>query len=152
MLTKDRNGIAGTDAQILLQEILDNQKEALDLSGQLVLLNQKMDVLIEKVGEQAAKPKSNLELLLGNHQAMFSIVFIILVALFLGATFFLLIYLITTWHITNKNIYNVSKPTLMRFYLFTVRKHLKKITQILRIGERTSQVSSMDSGERETTK
>lgn len=84
MLTKDRNGLADTNAQILLQEILDNQKEALDLNGQLVLLNQKMDVLIEKVGEQSAAPKSNLELLLGNHQAMFSIVFIVLVALFLG--------------------------------------------------------------------
>ena len=84
-MLKDRNnGLASTDAQILLQEILDNQKEALDLNGQLVLLNQKMDVLIEKVGEQAAKPKSNFELLLGNHQAMFSIVFVILVALFLG--------------------------------------------------------------------
>tara|TARA_R100001163_G_scaffold12296_1_gene11411 strand:+ start:4764 stop:5159 length:396 start_codon:yes stop_codon:yes gene_type:complete len=84
-MLKDRsNGLAGTDAQVLLQEILDNQKEALDLNGQLVLLNQKMDVLIEKVSDQAAKPKSNLELLLGNHQAMFSIVFVILVALFLG--------------------------------------------------------------------
>lgn len=84
-MLKDRSsGLAGTDAQVLLQEILDNQKEALDLNGQLVLLNQKMDVLIEKVGEQAAKPKSNFELLLGNHQAMFSIVFIVLVALFLG--------------------------------------------------------------------
>jgi len=84
-MLKDRNnGLASTDAQILLQEILDNQKEALDLNGQLVLLNQKMDVLIEKVGEQAAKPKSNFELLLGNHQAMFSIVFVVLVALFLG--------------------------------------------------------------------
>lgn len=84
-MLKDRsNGLAGNESQVLLQEILDNQKEALDLNGQLVLLNQKMDVLIEKVGEQAAKPKSNLELLLGNHQAMFSIVFVILVALFLG--------------------------------------------------------------------
>ena len=84
-MLKDRsNGLAGTDAQVLLQEILDNQKEALDLNGQLVLLNQKMDVLIEKVSDQASKPKSNLELLLGNHQAMFSIVFVILVALFLG--------------------------------------------------------------------
>ena len=83
-MLKDRNGLAGTDAQALLQEILDKQKEALDLNGQLVILNQKMDVLIEKVGEQAAKPKTNLELLLGNHQAMFSIVFVILVALFLG--------------------------------------------------------------------
>ena len=84
-MLKDRsNGLAGTDAQVFLQEILDNQKEALDLNGQLVLLNQKMDVLIEKVSDQASKPKSNLELLLGNHQAMFSIVFVILVALFLG--------------------------------------------------------------------
>ena len=84
-MLKDRsNGLAGNESQVLLQEILDNQKEALDLNGQLVLLNQKMDVLIEKVGEQAAKPKSNLELLLGNHQAMFSIGFVILVALFLG--------------------------------------------------------------------
>lgn len=84
-MLKDRNsGLVGNESHVLLQEILDNQKEALDLNGQLVLLNQKMDVLIEKVGEQAAKPKSNLELLLGNHQAMFSIVFVILVALFLG--------------------------------------------------------------------
>ena len=84
MLTKDRNGFADTNSQILLQEILDNQKEALDLSGQLVLLNQKMDILIEKVGQQAEKPKSNMELLLSNHQAMFSVVLIVLVALFLG--------------------------------------------------------------------
>lgn len=84
MLTKDRNGFADTNSHILLQEILDNQKEALDLNGQLVLLNQKMDILIEKVGQQAEKPKSNMELLLSNHQAMFSVVLIVLVALFLG--------------------------------------------------------------------
>jgi hypothetical protein len=72
------------DSNGILKQILDNQKEALDLNGQLVILNEKMDVLIEKVSEQSAKPKSALEAILGNSQALISIVFIILVALFLG--------------------------------------------------------------------
>ena len=83
-MLKNPNGIASDDSQVLLKEILDNQKEALDLNGQLVLLNQKMDVLIETVGEQAAKPKSAFEAILGNNQALISVVFIVLVALFLG--------------------------------------------------------------------
>ena len=83
-MLKNSNGLAGDEAQVVLKEILDNQKEALNLNGQLVLLNQKMDVLIEKVGEQSARPKSTLEAILGNSQALISIVFIVLVALFLG--------------------------------------------------------------------
>jgi len=72
------------DTQDMLKEIRDNQKEALNLNGQLVILNQKMDVLIEKVGEQSARPKTALEAILGNSQALISLVFIVLVALFLG--------------------------------------------------------------------
>jgi hypothetical protein len=83
-MLKNSSTLSGDESQVILKEILDNQKEALDLNGQLVLLNQKMDVLIEKVGEQSAKPKSTLEAILGNSQALISIVFIILVALFLG--------------------------------------------------------------------
>ena len=83
-MLKNSGALSGDESQVILKEILDNQKEALDLNGQLVLLNQKMDVLIEKVGEQSAKPKSALEAILGNSQALISIVFIILVALFLG--------------------------------------------------------------------
>jgi hypothetical protein len=83
-MLKNSGTLSGDESQVILKEILDNQKEALDLNGQLVLLNQKMDVLIEKVGEQSAKPKSALEAILGNSQALISIVFIILVALFLG--------------------------------------------------------------------
>lgn len=79
-----QNNLTGNEAQDILKEILDNQKEALNLNGQLVLLNKKMDILIEKVGEQTARPKTALEAILGNSQALISIVFIILVALFLG--------------------------------------------------------------------
>ena len=83
-MLKNSSTLSGDESQGILKEILDNQKEALNLNGQLVLLNQKMDVLIEKVGEQSAKPKSALEAILGNSQALISIVFIILVSLFLG--------------------------------------------------------------------
>tara|TARA_R100000995_G_scaffold8202_1_gene3557 strand:+ start:162 stop:530 length:369 start_codon:yes stop_codon:yes gene_type:complete len=83
-MLKNSSALSGDESQVILKEILDNQKEALDLNGQLVLLNQKMDVLIEKVGEQSAKPKTAFEAVLGNSQALISIVFIILVALFLG--------------------------------------------------------------------
>jgi len=83
-MLKNSSTLSGDESQVILKEILDNQKEALDLNGQLVLLNQKMDVLIEKVGEQSARPKSTLEAILGNSQALISIVFIVLVALFLG--------------------------------------------------------------------
>ena len=83
-MLKNSSTLSGDESHGILKEILDNQKEALNLNGQLVLLNQKMDVLIEKVGEQSAKPKSALEAILGNSQALISIVFIILVALFLG--------------------------------------------------------------------
>jgi hypothetical protein len=83
-MLKNSGALSGDESQVILKEILDNQKEALDLNGQLVLLNQKMDVLIEKVGEQSAKPKTAFEAILGNSQALISIVFIILVALFLG--------------------------------------------------------------------
>lgn len=83
-MLKNSNTLSGDESQVILKEILDNQKEALNLNGQLVLLNQKMDILIEKVGEQSARPKSTLEAILGNSQALISIVFIVLVALFLG--------------------------------------------------------------------
>tara|TARA_R100001594_G_C3872467_1_gene223828 strand:- start:36 stop:416 length:381 start_codon:yes stop_codon:yes gene_type:complete len=83
-MLKSTTDLADSKSQGILKQILDNQKEALDLNGQLVILNEKMDVLIEKVGEQSAKPKTALEAILGNSQALISIVFIILVALFLG--------------------------------------------------------------------
>ncbi len=83
-MLKSTTDLADTKSQGILKQILDNQKEALDLNGQLVILNEKMDVLIEKVGEQSAKPKTALEAILGNSQALISIVFIVLVALFLG--------------------------------------------------------------------
>ena len=83
-MLKSTTDLADSSSEGILKQILDNQKEALDLNGQLVILNEKMDVLIEKVGEQSAKPKTALEAVLGNSQALISIVFIILVALFLG--------------------------------------------------------------------
>ena len=83
-MLKGVDRLVGDEAQKMLKEILGNQKEALDLNGQLVLLNQKMDTLIEAVGRQASKPKSAFEALLSNGQALTSFVFIILVALFLG--------------------------------------------------------------------
>ena len=83
-MLKGVDKLVGDEAQNMLKEILGNQKEALDLNGQLVLLNQKMDTLIEAVGKQASKPKSAFEALLSNGQALTSFVFIILVALFLG--------------------------------------------------------------------
>ena len=83
-MLKSTTDLADSKSQGILKQILDNQKEALDLNGQLVILNEKMDVLIEKVGEQSAKPKTALEAILGNSQALIPIVFIILVALFLG--------------------------------------------------------------------
>jgi len=83
-MLKGVDKLVGDEAQKMLKEILGNQKEALDLNGQLVLLNQKMDTLIEAVGKQASKPKSAFEVLLSNGQALTSFVFIILVALFLG--------------------------------------------------------------------
>mgnify|MGYP003627240463 FL=1 len=83
-MLKGVDKLVGDEAQKMLKEILGNQKEALDLNGQLVLLNQKMDTLIEAVGKQASKPKSAFEALLSNGQALTSFVFIILVALFLG--------------------------------------------------------------------
>tara|TARA_R110000796_G_scaffold96136_3_gene201676 strand:+ start:190 stop:561 length:372 start_codon:yes stop_codon:yes gene_type:complete len=83
-MLKGVDKLVGDEAQNMLKEILGNQKEALDLNGQLVLLNQKMDTLIEAVGKQASKPKSAFEVLLSNGQALTSFVFIILVALFLG--------------------------------------------------------------------
>jgi hypothetical protein len=83
-MLKGVDKLVGDEAQNMLKEILSNQKEALDLNGQLVLLNQKMDILIEAVGKQARKPKSAFEVLLSNGQALTSFVFIILVALFLG--------------------------------------------------------------------
>ena len=49
-MLKSGNGLASDDSQSVLNQILNNQKEALDLNGQLVILNEKMDVLIEKVG------------------------------------------------------------------------------------------------------
>ena len=83
-MLKSTTDLADSSSEGILKQILDNQKEALDLNGQLVILNEKMDVLIEKGGEQSAKPKTALEAVLGNSQALISIVFIILVALFLG--------------------------------------------------------------------
>ena len=83
-MLKGVDKLVGDEAQKMLKEILGNQKEALDLNGQLVLLKQKMDTLIEAVGKQASKPKSAFEALLSNGQALTSFVFIILVALFLG--------------------------------------------------------------------
>ena len=83
-MLKSTTDLTDSSSEGILKQILDNQKEALDLNGQLVILNEKMDVLIEKVGEQSAKPKTALEAVLGNSQALISIVFIILVALFLG--------------------------------------------------------------------
>lgn len=83
-MLKGADKLVGDEAQKMLKEILGNQKEALDLNGQLVLLNQKMDTLIEAVGKQARKPKSAFEALLSNGQALTSFVFLILVALFLG--------------------------------------------------------------------
>ena len=75
--------VSNDESNVLLREILDNQKEALDLNGQLVLLNEKMDKLIDCV-DKKMQPSSTVNAVLSNTHALSSIVFIILVALFLG--------------------------------------------------------------------
>ena len=80
------NGMASVsndESNVLLREILDNQKEALDLNGQLVLLNEKMDKLIDCV-DKKMQPSSTVNAILSNTHALSSMVFIVLVALFLG--------------------------------------------------------------------
>ena len=80
------NGMASVsndESNVLLREILDNQKEALDLNGQLVLLNEKMDKLIDCV-DKKMQPSSTVNAILSTTHALSSIVFIVLVALFLG--------------------------------------------------------------------
>ena len=76
-------GVSNDESNVLLREILDNQKEALDLNGQLVLLNEKMDKLIDCV-DKKMQPPSTINAILSNTHALSSIVFIVLVALFLG--------------------------------------------------------------------
>jgi hypothetical protein len=83
MRDKEGDPLSGEDSKEMLQEILSNQKEALDLNGQLVILNEKMDKLIDTM-EKKVQPPSSIIAILSNPQALTSLVFLLLVALFLG--------------------------------------------------------------------
>jgi hypothetical protein len=71
------------DAKEMLKEILNRQKEALDLNGQLVLINEKMDTLIETM-EKKLTPTGTIAAIIQNPQAFIAAVMIIVFALFLG--------------------------------------------------------------------
>ena len=67
----------------MLREILRKQEEALDLQGQLVLLNEKMDTLIGAVREKMT-PQNVLSAIVSNPQSMLYLFIITIIALFLG--------------------------------------------------------------------
>ena len=72
------------EAKTMLQEILRKQEEALDLNGQLVLINEKMDRLIAAI-ESKIKPQGAIAALVeSSPQIPLFIFIVVLVALFLG--------------------------------------------------------------------
>ena len=75
--------MSGDDAKEILGQILQNQKESLDLHGQLVLLNEKMDALINAVQDKMSK-SGVIGALVSNPQSMMYLFVLVLVALFLG--------------------------------------------------------------------
>ena len=72
------------EAKTMLQEILRKQEVALDLNGQLVLINEKMDRLIAAI-ESKIKPQGAIAALVeSSPQIPLFIFIVVLVALFLG--------------------------------------------------------------------
>jgi hypothetical protein len=67
----------------MLKEILTNQKEALDLNGQLVLLNEKMDTLIECVSKKMT-PNGVVASVIQSPPALVAAALVAVVMLFLG--------------------------------------------------------------------
>ena len=76
--------MSDNEAKTMLQEILRKQEEALDLNGQLVLINEKMDKLIAAI-ESKIKPQGAIAALVeSSPQIPLFIFIVVLVALFLG--------------------------------------------------------------------
>jgi len=76
--------VSDNEAKTMLQEILRKQEEALDLNGQLVLINEKMDKLIAAI-ESKIKPQGAIAALVeSSPQIPLFIFIVVLVALFLG--------------------------------------------------------------------
>ena len=76
--------VSDGEAKAMLQEILRKQEEALDLNGQLVLINEKMDKLIAAI-ESKIKPQGAIAgLIESSPQIPLFIFIIVMVALFLG--------------------------------------------------------------------
>jgi hypothetical protein len=76
--------VSDNEAKIMLQQILRKQEEALDLNGQLVLINEKMDKLIAAI-ENKIKPQGPIAALIeSSPQIPLFIFIVVLVALFLG--------------------------------------------------------------------
>ena len=76
--------VSDNEAKTMLQEILRKQEEALDLNGQLVLINEKMDKLIAAI-ESKIKPQGAIAALVESSPQIPRFIFIVvLVALFLG--------------------------------------------------------------------
>jgi hypothetical protein len=76
--------VSDNEAKTMLQEILRKQEEALDLNGQLVLINEKMDKLIAAI-ESKIKPQGAVTAMIeSSPQIPLFIFIIVMVALFLG--------------------------------------------------------------------
>jgi hypothetical protein len=68
----------------MLREILRKQEEALDLKGELVLLNEKMDTLIETMEKKVRSQSMVAAVFESSPQMPLYIFVIIVIALFLG--------------------------------------------------------------------
>ena len=76
--------MSDSEAKGMLQQILRKQEESLDLNGQLVLINEKMDKLIAAI-ESKIKPQGAIAALVeSSPQIPLFIFIVVLVALFLG--------------------------------------------------------------------
>ena len=76
--------VSDSEAKGMLQQILRKQEESLDLNGQLVLINEKMDKLIAAI-ESKIKPQGAIAALVeSSPQIPLFIFIVVLVALFLG--------------------------------------------------------------------
>jgi hypothetical protein len=81
-MVEQASSLMGSDD--MLREILRKQEEALDLSGQLVLLNEKMDTLIETM-EKKVRPSSIVASVCeSSPQVPLYLFIIVIISLFLG--------------------------------------------------------------------
>jgi len=95
----------------MLREILRKQEEALDLQGQLVLLNEKMDTLIDAVREKMT-PKGLMSAVLSNPQSMLYLFVVTIIALFLGLGDQVMDRVFGPSHISHSEILNaIDTPT-----------------------------------------